>query len=63
MAGKRRAAKDCAGEIQDVAHRERVVLQIGAGEDLADIRHKGQVPRGPEPADEDGGKEQAHGRH
>ncbi len=49
------------GEIEDVSHGECVCAQVGLRENLSDIGHKGQVPRGPEAADEDHGEGQAHG--
>ena len=57
MAGRRSAAKDGAGEVEEVGHGERVVAHAAMGQQGADVVNEGQIARVPEPpAESDGGE-------
>ena len=53
-AGRRRAAKDAAGEVEEVGHGEGVVADAAVGEEVADVGDEGVVAGGPEAVGEGG---------
>ena len=58
-AGRRRAAKDGAGEVEEVRHGERVVADAAMGEEVADVGDEGEMARGPEAVGEGDGDGEA----